>query len=87
MVSAETVIGFVAAFCTAGANLPQVIKAWRTHSVRDLSLVMILMLAAGLSLWIVYGVMKRDLVIVLANVASLLLALNLLVFKLREARR
>jgi MtN3 and saliva related transmembrane protein len=84
MLSAVTIIGAVAAFCTAVSNLPQVIKAWRTHSVGDLSLKMILLLSTGLALWIVYGVMEGDPIIIAANVASLLLAVNLLVFKLKE---
>ena len=87
MVPPDTLIGFAAAVCTAAANLPQVIKAWRTRSVGDLSLRMILLLSTGLALWIVYGAMKGDWVIIAANVASLILAGNLLAFKLRELRR
>lgn len=83
MLSLESFIGFAAAFCTAAANLPQVVKAWRTHSVGDLSLKMILLLCAGLSLWIGYGFLKGDLVIILANAASLVLVANLLAFKLK----
>jgi len=84
MLSLETLIGFVAAACTTLANLPQVIKAWRTRSTGDLSLKMLLMLVAGLSLWIGYGLMRGDLIIIFANIFSLGLILNLLVFKLKE---
>ena len=87
MFALDTLIGFAAAACTAFANLPQVTKAWRTHSTGDLSLRMILLLTAGLSMWIVYGTMKEDWVIIVANVVSLLLVLNLLFFKLKESRR
>jgi MtN3 and saliva related transmembrane protein len=86
MLSLESVIGFTAAICTAAANLPQVIKAWRTRSVGDLSLRMILLLGSGLTLWIVYGLMKADLVIIIANAASLALVAILLFFKVRERR-
>jgi MtN3 and saliva related transmembrane protein len=47
---------------------------------------MILLLSAGLALWIVYGIMEGDPIIIAANVASLLLAANLLFFKLKELR-
>jgi MtN3 and saliva related transmembrane protein len=71
MLTLETVVGFVAAFCTTVSYVPQVRKCWRTGSTGDLSLKMILLLAAGISLWLVYGIMKGDLVIMLANGASL----------------
>jgi MtN3 and saliva related transmembrane protein len=86
MVGPETLVGFLAASCTALANLPQVIKAWKTHSTGDLSLKMILLLGAGLALWVVYGMMRGDMVIILANLLSLALVANLLVFKLKELR-
>ena len=77
-----TVLGLVAAALTTAANIPQVIKAWRTRETEDLSLRMTLTLAAGLAMWAIYGVMKSDPVIV-ANAVALLLAITLSVLKLR----
>ncbi len=82
--SAETLLGLVAAFCTTISYLPQVIKAWKTGSTTDLSMQMMLLLFAGLSLWIAYGFMKADYVIVVANSISLVMLANLIFFKLRE---
>ena len=86
MFGLETLVGFFAASCTAVANFPQVVKAWRTHSTGDLSLKMILLLGAGLALWVLYGIMKSDIVIVLANLVSLALVASLLWFKIKELR-
>ena len=86
MFSLDTLIGFVAAFCTTVSYVPQVRKCWKTHSTGDLSLKMILLLASGISLWVVYGFMKADMVIIGANVVSLLFLSNLLFFKLKELR-
>ena len=86
MLTLETMIGFVAAFCTTASYVPQVRKCWKTQSTGDLSLKMILLLATGISLWLVYGIMKGDVVIMLANGASLLFLAVLLVFKIRELR-
>jgi MtN3 and saliva related transmembrane protein len=86
MFSIETMIGFVAAFCTTVSYVPQVRKCWRTHSTGDLSLKMILLLAAGISLWIVYGFVKGDMVIVAANSVSLLFIAYLVFFKVKEIR-
>ena len=86
MFSIETMIGFVAAFCTTVSYVPQVRKCWQTHSTGDLSLKMILLLAAGISLWVVYGLVKGDMVIVTANSVSLLFIANLIFFKVKEMR-
>ena len=43
---------------------------------------MLLTLAAGQTLWIVYGVLKSDWVIILANVVSIFLVAGILYFKL-----
>jgi MtN3 and saliva related transmembrane protein len=84
MLSMETLIGFAAAFCTTISYVPQVQKCWKTHSTGDLSLKMILLLATGISLWIVYGAIRDDMVIIAANSVSLLFLMNLLFFKLKE---
>jgi len=78
-----TVVGTVAAFCTTVSYVPQLKKCWETGSAGDLSLKMFSTLAAGVALWIVYGVLKQDAVIVVANGLSLLLLGGILFFKLR----
>jgi uncharacterized protein with PQ loop repeat len=45
---------------------------------------MVLILAAGIALWVIYGVLRRDIVIVLANAVSFILLSGILFFKLRE---
>lgn len=84
MPTLETLVGLVAALCTTASYLPQVVKAWRTRSTGDLSLKMMLLLFAGLSLWVLYGFLQGDAVIILANVVSLALLANLIVFKAKE---
>ena len=83
----ETFIGGFAAFCTTVSYIPQVKKAWATHETGDLSLKMLLILSAGLSLWIVYGFLKGDWVIILANGVSLAMLANLVWFKMHEKRQ
>jgi MtN3 and saliva related transmembrane protein len=80
----NTVIGLLAAFCTTLSYFPQLIKCWNTGSAGDLSLKMFLILTTGVPLWIVYGMLQQDLVIILANAVSLCLLLGILYFKLRE---
>ena len=78
------VLGGVAACLTAFANVPQVLKCFRTGKSGDLSMKMLIALASGFVLWLIYGLMRGDFIIVAANAVSLALAAVLLTFKLRE---
>jgi MtN3 and saliva related transmembrane protein len=82
--NAATLLGLLAAALTTIANVPQVLKAWRTKETRDLSLAMTSILAAGLGLWVVYGILQSDAVIIIANAIAMLLALALTALKLRH---
>ena len=79
-----TIVGLVAAACTTFSYVPQLKKCWETGSAGDLSLRMFAILAAGVALWIGYGVMREDWVIIVANAASLAFLSGILFFKLRE---
>jgi MtN3 and saliva related transmembrane protein len=79
-------LGGLAALLTTASNVPQVIKCVRTGESADLSLKMLLILSMGLLLWLTYGVMRGDYIIVAANGASLALVGVLLGFKWRDRR-
>lgn len=80
---ATTAIGLAAAILTTSAFLPQVIKTWRTRKTRDISLGMFLALCLGICLWVVYGILRMDLPVILGNAVSLAFAGTILAFKLR----
>ena len=84
MMDFTTTIGLVAAICTTASYYPQLRKCWETGSAGDLSLRMFLTLAAGVALWVVYGFLKSDIVIIIANAVSFALLLGILCFKFRE---
>jgi len=73
-----TIIGSSAAVFTMFSFLPQVIKVIRTKSARDVSVAMLILQNLGVSLWVAYGIARRDPVIILANSVSLLILLSLL---------
>jgi MtN3 and saliva related transmembrane protein len=82
--SLTTFIGLAAAFCTTVSYVPQIKKCWVTGSAGDLSLRMFLILTTGIALWVVYGVLQSDAVVMLANGVSLCFLSVILYFKLRE---
>jgi MtN3 and saliva related transmembrane protein len=74
-------LGAVAATLTSFGFVPQIVKMWRTKSVRDVSPLMIAQFIAGVVLWTVYGVHLGDPVIIAANVVSLsTLAITLTIY-------
>ena len=60
-------LGLVASSLATLAFLPQVVKTWRTGSARDFSLTTLLMIMAGTSIWIIYGVLRGAPAIWLGN--------------------
>lgn len=81
-----TIVGFMAGFVTTAANLPQVWKTYRSKSGEGLSFRMLLALAIGLGMWIVYGTMSKLPPLIVTNAVALLLILSLLGMKLKYDR-
>jgi MtN3 and saliva related transmembrane protein len=77
------ILGLVAASLTTLAYVPQVVKTWKSKSSKDLSLKMLLTFCVGVTLWLIYGVMKKDAPIMVANSITLLLGFTLLFFKFK----
>ncbi len=78
-----SLLGFTAAVCTTAAFAPQAAKAWKTRRTRDISLSMYLVFLAGVALWMIYGILISDYPVTIANAVTLLLALVILVAKLK----
>jgi MtN3 and saliva related transmembrane protein len=76
-------LGFLAGALTAFAFLPQVLKTWRSRSSGDLSLSMLAAQSAGVSLWILYGVVINSGPVIVSNTVTLTMCLALLVLKVR----
>ncbi|MDL5514381.1 SemiSWEET transporter [Arenibacter sp. M-2] len=66
-------IGIFAGFFTTIGALPQIIKAYRTKSVGDISLWMFVTILTGVILWTIYGTIKMDWPIIITNGLSSIL--------------
>lgn len=80
-------IGLVAAALTSLSYIPQVRKAYPKGATSDLSVKTLTALGAGLALWIAYGLIRGDIVVVLANLVGVSLVVALLAFKIRDIRQ
>jgi MtN3 and saliva related transmembrane protein len=78
-----TIIGIAAATLTMLSFIPQICRSLKTRSVKDVSPVTLFQLSCGVTLWMIYGVARRDPIIILANAVTLatLLVLIYLYFK------
>lgn len=78
------IIGLIAASLTTFAFLPQSIKAIKTKHTADLSLLMLIMLEVGIVIWIVYGLLEKDIPLIAANSVSFVLITITLILKIRN---
>ncbi len=76
------ILGLAAGALTTIAFVPQVIKTWKSKSTEDLSFGMYSIFCTGVLLWLIYGLMKWDIPIIVANVVTFSLAMTILYFKL-----
>ncbi len=75
-------IGYIAASLTTASFLPQAIMTLKTRDTEGLSLGMYSLFTSGVFLWLVYGVIIKNNVIIFANSVTLFLASIILAFKL-----
>ena len=73
------VLGLVAGGITSVAMMPQLIKVIKEKNAEDISVVMLLVLSTGLSLWVWYGILQNELPIILSNSFSVLVNITLLI--------
>lgn len=64
-------IGFTAAVLTMFGFVPQIIKVIKLKSVKDISIIAVSQFTVGIFLWLIYGLCRRDIVIIVANSVSL----------------
>jgi len=77
-------VGFGAAIGTTVAWFPQVARTWGTRSARDFSWGYLALFVMGVFLWTLYGVLRRDVVVIIGNGITLLLVLSVGLVKARE---
>ncbi|MFH1404450.1 MAG: SemiSWEET family transporter [Candidatus Altiarchaeota archaeon] len=74
-------VGWLAVAVTAAQFIPQVIKGYRTKSLKDVSGKMYVLVVVSTILWMTHGIYTRDPVIITANIMVFLCALAILYLK------
>lgn len=78
-----TILGYTASAVTVFTFLPQVIKTWKEKSAKNVSLMMFVIAIANEILWIAYGVMINNMVIIVTNVIMMCMASIMIYLKFR----
>lgn len=82
----EELIGLLAGCCTTAAFVPQVWRVWARKSAEDVSLAMFCVFATGVLLWLAYGLIVSSPSVIVANLATLVLAVTLVMLTVRYRR-
>ena len=80
----QEIIGYVAAFCTTLAFLPQLIHTLKVKHTEGVSLGMYSLFVIGIVLWLVYGVLIDAMPVIVANVITLVFASIILGVKIKD---
>ncbi len=76
-----TLVGLAAGALTTSSTIPQAVRIIRTRSAKDVSEWFFMLMAAGMLLWLAYGLARADAAIVLWNAVSLGLCIAILALK------
>jgi len=80
-------LGLIAGAFTTAAFVPQAWRVWRRRSADDLSLPTFFIFSAGVVCWLLYGVTIRSVPIILANAATLSIAVSIIWMAWKFRRR
>lgn len=76
------IMGHIGALLSSITFIPQVLKTWKTKSVGDLSLNMLLIVITSTVVWLVYAFSLNLLPVIIANSIIFVLSAMLIYFKL-----
>ena len=75
------ILGLIAGAVTSIGFIPQLIRGYKTKKLEDISYYMPGILALGMSLWIIYGLVIPALAVIIANVFGIFCCLALIFMK------
>jgi MtN3 and saliva related transmembrane protein len=77
------ILGYTAGAITSLTFLPQVIKTWKEKSAKDISLMMFIIAITNEIMWVWYGILLDNWVIILTNSIILVMSTTMIFLKLR----
>ena len=81
------IVGLFAGICTASSLLPQLIKTVKEKKADEISKLMLSVLMLGVATWVVYGVLRQDLPIIVTNSFSLALNIAMMFLRIKYSKK
>ncbi|WP_020168465.1 MULTISPECIES: SemiSWEET transporter [Methylotenera] len=78
------IIGAFAAFSTTFAFVPQAIHSYKTRDLSGISLPMYSIFTFGVAMWLIYGLLRQDWPVIIANAITLCLSMVILILKYKQ---
>jgi len=79
----DLILGYLAAFCTTAAFIPQALKVYKSKHTKDISIGMFSLMNVGIVLWLIYGLLITSYPIIIANSVTIIFAMYILITKIR----
>jgi MtN3 and saliva related transmembrane protein len=81
-----TILGTLAGILILSGWVEQIIKGYKTKSLKDISKYLMILISAGAALWLLYGIIVNDVFIIGTNIAAIILMTIVLIMKKRYAQ-
>jgi len=78
-----TILGIAAGVLILSGWVDQIIKGYKTKSLKDVSKYLMLFISGGSILWLIYGIIVSDVFIIGTNIAAIVLMMIVLFMKRR----
>jgi len=78
-----TILGTLAGILILSGWVEQIIKGYKTKSLKDVSNYLMILISAGAALWLLYGFIVNDVFIIGTNVSAIVLMVVVLIMKKR----
>lgn len=78
------ILGLTAGGFVVFASLPQILKIIKSKKTSDLSLQMYVLLNIGVFLWVIYGLLTKQIAVLIPNIVFQIFNLTILYLKIRH---
>ena len=73
--------GIIAGIFTSFGFVPQIWKGYKTKHLKDLSYLMNGLIGFGMGMWLIYGIVQKDVAIIAANIVGMTFNIVLILMK------
>ena len=81
-----TILGISAGVLILSGWIEQIVKGYRTKSLKDVSKYLMILISSGAILWLAYGIIVVDVFIIGTNIAAVILMMVVLIMKRKYDR-